>query len=309
MKATISLPKMKRRWRRLLLLALPVALMACAPAFLDFESDFIANKQISRHSVTAQIDGKPVEISYLRAGDPARRRVILVHGTPGNGANFRALMERVPKGLEFVAPDRPGFGHTRPKKAMTALAGQAAALAPLLVVRDGRAPILLGHSLGGSVVTQTALDYPNRVDGLIQLAAALDPALEERWLIQYLGRIPPFRWLLPAAANHANRELLALEGELRRLTPRLAQIHQPVHIVHGTADELVPYDNVPFMQARFTKARSLTLTRLESANHFLPWNRTDAVLDAIMTMVDTLEDTPHPDTRQACRMDRAVQTC
>lgn len=115
-------------------------------------------------------------------------------------------------------------------------------------------------------------------------AGALDPDLEDPHWAQPLGTHPPFSWLLPRAMANANRELLAYERELRALAPRLGEISQPVRIVHGVRDELVPYANVPFMQQALTGA-PVEITRLENAGHFLPWTAFAILRTEINTLV------------------------
>jgi hypothetical protein len=53
-------------------------------------------------------------VSYLRAGDPAGRRIILVHGTPGAAEGWLDYLTNVPAGFEHIAVDRPGFGESGP---------------------------------------------------------------------------------------------------------------------------------------------------------------------------------------------------
>ena len=69
----------------------------------------------------------------------------------------------------------------------------------------------------------------------------------------------------------------------------LKEISVPVIIVHGLEDDLVPYENVFFMQSNLTGANMVIEKRLEGANHFLPWNAKDQVTTAIMEIVKTNE--------------------
>ncbi len=219
-------------------------------------------------------------VSVLRAGDASGPRVILVHGTPGSASGWADYLMQPPPGVELVAIDRPGFGESDPAGAMTSLAQQAAAVRALLP-RDGRPVVLLGHSLGGPVVARVAADEPARVSALVLLAASLDPALEEIHPMQHLGAWAPVRALLPRAIRNANSELMALKPELEALAAALPRIRAKVVIMHGTADDLVPVANVPFMQAHLTGARCVKTVLLEGANHFLPWNAEPRVREAI----------------------------
>lgn len=223
-------------------------------------------------------------ISVLWSGERRGPRLILVHGTPGSATAWADYLLQPPAGLEVLALDRPGFGDSQPKSAVTSLAGQAAAVMALLPA-DGRPVVLLGHSLGGPIVARLAADLdavqPGRITALVLLAASLDPALETIHPMQYAGAWPPLRVLLPRTLRNANAELMALKPELEDLAARLPLIRTKVVIVHGTLDELVPVANVPFMQARLTGARCLKTVLLPGRNHFLPWNSEAAVRDAI----------------------------
>lgn len=266
------------------IIALPLVLVGCAGILIDSDPEFVSDDFVAREMVDVAINGG-TKLSYLRAGEPGGQRVIFVHGTPGDAAgNWLDLLKNVPEGFEFFAVDRPGFGFTRPKSEVVELDAQAAALAPLFDTRQGRKTILAGHSLGGPVVAAAAANYPDQVGGILVLAGALDPNLEDVQFIQYVGNIPPISWLLPRMLRNANRELIALEDELKLLEPKLAAIQQPVTIIHGTDDKLVPYANVPFMEATMTGTRKLEVLRIEGMNHFLQWRQQDVIMDAVMKM-------------------------
>ena len=222
----------------------------------------------------------PTRISYLRAGNPLGARVILVHGTPGSATAWTDYLLDPPQGSEVIALDRPGFGDSGPDQAVTTLTAQAAALLALLPI-DGRPVVLLGHSLGGPIVARLAADHPGRVQAIVLLSASLDPAQEAIHPMQYVGAWPLIRSALPRTIRNANAELMALKPELEALATVLPRITAKVVIVHGTADDLVPVANVPFMQGRLTGARCVRTVLLEGRNHFLPWNSADAVREAI----------------------------
>lgn len=254
-------------------LAVGLALAACqAPGDGRNETSFLRR--------TYAVPAEGFVISYLSAGDPTGRRVVFVHGTPGDAAGWTGLLKAVPTGLEFVAIDRPGFGDSRPGAAVPSLARQAAALEPLLVTRSGSAAIIVGHSLGAPIAARAAARYPDRVGGLVLVAGALDPALEKLHWAQPIGEWPPVAALLPRRLRNANRELIALEAELDRLAPELPRLRCRVEAIHGTRDELVPFANTDYLRRRLENA-DLKIVALSGADHFLPWSHAATILSAV----------------------------
>jgi pimeloyl-ACP methyl ester carboxylesterase len=230
-------------------------------------------------------------ISYLNAGDPQGRLVVFVHGTPGDADGWADYLMSVPAGFHYVAVDRLGFGKSGPDDAVVSLPEQAKAIAAVIRAEGAnRAAILVGHSLGGPIVAQLAVDDPKLVSALVILAGSLDPAQENVPFIQHVGDTWPISALLPRAMRNANREIIALEPELARLAPRLKSITQPVVIVHGMADDLVPYANVAFMRSHMTGAKIVDVTSMEGQNHFLPWNAKPQVLAAIAKAVQDSQE-------------------
>lgn len=225
-------------------------------------------------------------LNAIVAGDPTAQRVIYVHGTPGRAQDWGAFLTEPIEGFEHVAIDRPGFGMSSRTRAVFSLEKQAAAIEPLLVERDGRWPILVGHSLGGPIVARVAADHPDRVAGIVIVAGALDPDLEDVRFIQRLADLPLLELLIPAPLRHANRELIPLENELRLLGERLDRITCPIVIVHGTKDSLVPYANVAYMQRLFAHNPGVTIVTLEGEDHFTVWTSPETIREAIESLAE-----------------------
>ena len=104
--------------------------------------------------------------------------------------------------------------------------------------------------------------------------------------MQPLGKYWPISALLPDKLRNSNDELMDLKTHLLTLEPMLKNITAPVVIVHGTKDNLVPFENVAFMQAKLSHVKCLKTVVLENQNHFLPWNSEAVVRDAIAWAIE-----------------------
>jgi len=262
---------------------------------------------IERSSYAAQTDHGAFDVSYLRAGDDADQRVIYVHGTPGSAMAFARYIMKPIRGLNAFSIDRPGFGETTPSRAEPSFDVQAQAVEPLLVERDGKWPILVGHSLGGPIVARIAATYPDRVGGVVILSGALDPALEKVNPLQYVGDLPLVCLLLPASLRHANHELIWDNGSRKKLAKALDRVTAPVTIVHGEKDSLVPVANVKFMRKKLAHAASLDVIVFPDENHFIPWTQEPVIRNVIRKLAGLPESTSAGDAAPQAHSDDAAQ--
>jgi pimeloyl-ACP methyl ester carboxylesterase len=275
--------------RRVAFLGGALALSGCSiPGPDASEADMAA--KLPRHNLALSAG---YSLSYLAAGEASGRLAIFVHGTPGDAHAWGDYLMGVPKGYRYIAIDRPGFGQSGPDGAVVSLTEQAQAIAALIQASGGKPAVLVGHSLGGPIIAQAAVDHPELVAALVVVAGSLDPAQENVPLIQYVGDTWPVSAMLPRWLRNTNREIIALEPQLAALTPRLASIHIPVTIVHGTKDDLVPFENVAFMKTHLSGTKAMEVTVLDGQNHFLPWNSKREV-DAAIAKAFAMMEAPAP---------------
>lgn len=257
--------------------------IACSLPSTSSEASDVA--RLERFSYLVTLDGTEVVVRAFRGGTRGGRPVIYIHETPGDALNWSDFLTDPVADTESLALDRPGFGASSPGRAFPSLSDQAAAIEPLLT--DGQKPILVGHSLGGPIAAAVAAEHPDRIGGLVILAGSLDPELEQVLFIQHVGEWPLIRSVIPRWLRNTNRELLPLEAELEQLAARLDRVTAPIEIIHGTKDAQVPYANVEFMMHAFANAESIRLTRLEGVNHFLPWNSSGVIREAIARLSES----------------------
>lgn len=266
------------------LLLLALSLPACIsftvkPARIDA---FFAGKPHQPRHHTYIYEERPMH--YVEVGAADQPLVLFVHGSPGAWDAFLgffddpALLSRA----RLASVDRPGFGASGRGRAEGSLAKQAAAIAPILHTSTSPpGAILVGHSYGAPVIAQLAIDFPQRVRGLVMVAPSIDPTLERTKWFQVVAEWKLLTWMVPGVLVASNREILALKAELEALLPRWQEIEVPVTVIQGEADRLVPPANADFAQRVLVNA-PLTVERIPDLNHFVPWRRPELITAAIL---------------------------
>ena len=116
-----------------------------------------------------------VEIGSGRGDDPP---VVLLHGASGNLEDQRlTLGNALAATRRVILFDRPGHGFSERTDGPTdASPGRQAALIAEALARLGVArAIIVGHSWSGALAAALALDFPERVAGLVLLAPVTHP--------------------------------------------------------------------------------------------------------------------------------------
>lgn len=197
-------------------------------------------------------------------------RIVLVHGAFGRAANW----DRVAPGLraaghDVEAIDLPGQGDDPTPVAEVTLDRYAARVCEALA--SGPRAVLVGHSMGGVVITQAAARCPERIERLVYVAAFL-PADGES-LIDLTQRPeatgdavqaglvvdgdPPVASMPPEAAREGlmhccDDEAAAWAASLRGTQP-VAPFTHPVQIDGGEAFAGIPRAYVVCLQDRAIK--------------------------------------------------------
>lgn len=228
-----------------------------------------------------QVNGLDVHYKQVGDGEPA---LFLLHGFAASTFSWREAMAPLANEGTVVAFDRPAFGLTqRPMpgewegESPYSPEAQVDLTVGLMDALGVEKAILVGHSAGGAIALLTALTYPERVEGLIMVDAAiytgggtprlvrpllntpqvrrLGPLLVRR--IQEGGidfarsawhdptQITPQVWegyLKPLQAENWDRALWELTRASHPflLLERLGEVAVPVLVVTGDDDRIVP---------------------------------------------------------------------
>lgn len=246
------------------------------------------------------------------------RTVVLVHGLGASTVLWDALVPRLPEDLRVLAVDLRGAGasrETEPAELTTALWAHDL---HVLLERLGVAElVLVGHSLGVSVVLEYALRSPKTVAGLVLIngesrLGALAPRMQrsadliranglESWVRDQWRLNPPFApsslesspelldtYRTMLLANRPLDYVRACEAIVNAedLTARLGKVAQPVAVVVGALDDRTVPDAGRAMAEALPDAE---LTEVADAGHTLPMEAPEQVAQAISALLARLE--------------------
>jgi pimeloyl-ACP methyl ester carboxylesterase len=233
---------------------------------------WVADQQIRFHLWREGVKSEYVEAGGYRlhyfealpANGQAGTPLVLVHGLGARGEDWAAMIPALAaQGFHVYAPDLLGYGRS-PKPDVDysiSLEEQTVALF-MQAVHVPRADVG-GWSMGGWIVMKLALDHPEMVDRLViyDSAGVYFPATWEPELFtpadvvgvkKLIGMLTPKPRPLPNFAAEAalrklernawviRRSMTAMTNGRDLLDFRLYQISQPMLIVWGAQDELIP---------------------------------------------------------------------
>jgi len=252
-----------------------------------------------------------INLEYYVDGDGPP--LLMIMGFAGQANSWgQPIVARLAEHFTCVRFSNRGTGASdRPDEPTTIrqMAGDAVALLDVLGVER---PHVFGVSMGGMIAQELAINYPQRVNGLVlgcttagftrgpQAGADVAQALAP---MPGLSREEQVRKAWPAIcapdfiANRMDFLETMLTVSLAQPTPietiarqiaavnqhdafgRLNQIKAPTLIIHGDIDRLVPYANAPVLHQAIASSE---LRTLEGAAHMFFWERPDEAADLII---------------------------
>jgi pimeloyl-ACP methyl ester carboxylesterase len=179
------------------IIAIIIAVLALGFAGLAIYARLVARRverEVPPLGRFVEVDG--AKLHYVDRGEgPA---VVMIHGI---GANLRhythTILDEIAKTNRVIAIDRPGCGYSeRPRGADNSTGTQAAIIQKALDELGVTDPLIVGHSLGGSVALAHAMYQPGEARGYVLIAPlAAPPEMKppfDRWYVTS----PLRRWLI-----------------------------------------------------------------------------------------------------------------
>ena len=196
----------------------------------------------------------PVNLHHSITGD-GPLTVVLTHGLAAGEATWSAQVPALAARHRVLTWDLRGHGRSGAAPEPCTIADLAADLRSVLDSAGVERAVVLGHSAGGVVAMQFALDHPQRTAGLVLVGTASECNAAARQFYEDLAAIAeergmdPVRRRLGVSAEQARqaptdaatfarvaRAMASLNNA--PLTPRLGEIRCPTQIIVGDKDFL-----------------------------------------------------------------------
>jgi long-chain acyl-CoA synthetase len=216
--------------------------------------------------------------------------LVLLHGFGGRATQWRYQIEAFAERNRVLALDLRGHG--RSSRPLTGF-DMATMVQEVLTVLDARAVnqpfALVGHSFGGAIATELAVQCPERVRKLILIASAGEYDLAPFYKLAFRLPDPVLRLLQPVARNWVDASVLSLKQLFRqnvnswRGWDKFARLQPPTMIIMGERDLVFP-------QAAFARVAELVpdpeVVNVGVSAHMVMIERRDAVNRAIERFIE-----------------------
>ena len=241
--------------------------------------------------------------------------ILLLHGQPGDAADWAGVTRLLAPRHRVIAPDRPGYGRTGGRA--VGIRENAQAVARLLDELGAGPVVAAGHSFGAGVALALAQLHPVRVNRLVLICpvtpedrlgladrllasrrvgaatarigfAAAGWGLAREGVQRWIGRVLPGldterlpdiarSWLHGSVWKSFYREQRALFDELPGFRDGLARFAVPTTVVIASHDRITD----PEAGRAFAAAVGAQLVEVPRAGHMLPMQAPDEVAAAI----------------------------
>lgn len=255
---------------------------------------------------TGNVEANGIRLRYYRTGGNLPP-LVLSHGFTDNGLFWTGLAHALEKQYDVIMYDIRGHGFSDAPETGYAMEDLVADMVGLIRALELEHPVIMGHSLGGSICAALAAEYPN----LPQKVVLVDPPglvipmfrgeIEKKQMrnsyqgdIYYLRGMSRGRLLKEAARRHPNfsnedhilwanskkqmkPQIANIITEIPFLQPDLSKIKAPTLILKADADEILRKIELDTVSA----LPSVSVVHIDGSGHNIPQERLDAMLKVL----------------------------
>jgi pimeloyl-ACP methyl ester carboxylesterase len=247
-----------------------------------------------------------LKINYKIAGSgPA---ILILHGWGGSSSSWVGVQKNIAaRGFKVLCPDFPGFGKSDSPKDVWDVTDYMNWTVDFVKSQNLEKFFILAHSFGGRVAIKFALNFPDKIEGLIfcnsagikhepdfkakiilQLSKLGNLIFTPKFLARFKDRIRNlFYFFLRRKdyikANGIMREIIkrVLDEDL---LPCLSQIKERTLIVWGKRDKLVPIEDANLFKEKIKNSKLKILPNIGHSPHLeAPEELTKIILDFIIS--------------------------
>lgn len=251
-------------------------LTACFKPGPVSETEKRAKNVLTQADVTsAFVSTDDVKLHYMKRGTGSTL-LVFVHGTPGSWTIFSPQLESeaLLKHAQLIAIDRPGWGKSTRSKIVKGdvLTVQSQLIGPALKKLKSELKatslILVGHSLGASLVPRIAMDFPELADAVVSIAGDLTDQYSATHWYNGVATWGLVRWMLPNEMQRANSEVLSIGPSLKAMKPLWKKLSVPFLVIQGQKDSLVDPKHANFAESLQTES-SVRVERFKNGGHLV----------------------------------------
>lgn len=245
--------------------------------FSDFKIAFQQKKlPIEEYRYTLD-DG---EMYYVRIGDKSLPVLLLIHGSPGDWTAWKELIltTDLAQHYQLIIPDRPGYQSSTTMGGGVAI--QSAAFADLMKAHC-QPCVLAGHSFGGALALQLAVDYPEKVTAVVSLSGTIAAPFQTPQWYNYWGSNQWIQQLLSKSFLVSNREMMSLSKDLLALESKLKELDQPILLLQGGKDILVNPASPFYLLDQLNQVH---LKYYDTWDHFIIWTQMEEVVQVLLSL-------------------------
>jgi pimeloyl-ACP methyl ester carboxylesterase len=224
--------------------------------------------------------------------------LVLIHGAGGVYLDYPIELRKM---MQTIALDLPGHGRSA-GEGRRYIVDYAADVVALLDALQIDKAIIVGHSMGGAIAQTIALDYADRVAGLILLGTGAHLPVNqiiidglENDFKATCEKLIKWQWHKSAPEQYRQQgleRLLQTPAQITRndyracnefdVSERLAEITVPTLVIAASDDKMLPVAQSELLAEKIADAK---LVVLENAGHMFTLEQPQKVVDVIQQWV------------------------